>query len=201
MLTAEGMACRRGGRRLFHGLGFCLPPGGALVVIGANGCGKSSLLKTLAGVLPPEEGRVLWCGENAVQSDDFRHSLLYIGHQNALKPEWTVAENLRFWARMQGEELLLPSALHYWGLGAVQDMPCRALSAGWQRRTALARLLLAPRPLWLLDEPMAHLDAQGMRLLQNLVNSRLQQGGMIVLSSHQPESMPDSTLLRIEDFA
>ena len=163
-LVGEALACRRGGRLVFAGLDFRLPAGGALVLTGSNGSGKSSLLRLLATLLTPAEGRLLWGGEPvAADPARYRAAIDYAGHLDAIKPALTARETLRFWAALRGAAKSgdRRRALDRFGLGAVADWPCRCLSAGQRRRLALARLVAAPAPIWLLDEPTAALDSDG----------------------------------------
>ncbi|HVH80589.1 MAG TPA: heme ABC exporter ATP-binding protein CcmA, partial [Stellaceae bacterium] len=162
-LVAEDLACRRGERLIFRGLSFALPPGGALLLTGANGSGKSTLLRLLATLLPPEAGRVLWRGTPiAADLPRYRQSLHYVGHLEGIKAALSVRETLGFWAGMRSKAApTIEVALIAFGLAPLTDWPCRWLSAGQRRRLALARLLAAPAPLWLLDEPTAALDADG----------------------------------------
>src|SRR5438477_4916094 len=163
-LIAEDLACRRGERLVFAGLSFRLPPGGALVLSGTNGSGKTSLLRLLAGLIPPAAGLLAW-GAAPVEADlaGHRARLHYVGHQDGIKPDLTPRETLLFWAALQGRRIragsaALEAALAAFALDPVADWPCRWLSAGQRRRLALARLCATPAPLWLLDEPFSALD-------------------------------------------
>src|SRR5579871_1261285 len=153
--AGNGLACVRGERLVFRGLGFALAPGDVLVLGGPNGSGKSSLLRLMAGLLPPAAGTLTWDG-NPVDADREaqRARVGYLGHLDALKPTLTVGESLALHARLRGgrAELgaALANALEALGVGGLIDSPCRLLSAGQRRRVALARLLAAPAPLWLL---------------------------------------------------
>lgn len=183
LLEARELACWRGERLVFAGLSFTLAPGEALLLTGPNGAGKSSLLRVLAGLLPAAEGRLLWAGEDAL-ADRVGHGtrLCYVGHQDAVKPALTAAENLAFFARRAGGEVA--RALAALDLSPLADLPARVLSSGQRRRLALARLALAPRPLWLLDEPSVGLDAASVARLGPLFAAHLARGGMIVAATH-----------------
>ncbi len=176
------LACARGGRLVFSGLSFTLATGQLLAVTGRNGSGKSSLLRILAGLLRAESGRFALEGAGA------EPTLHYFGHADALKPALTLRETLDFWAALYGaaDRDGNPSAeaAERVGLGHVLDLPVRVLSAGQRRRAGLARLLLAPRLLWLLDEPDAALDHEGVGLLGALMREHLGAGGMIVAATH-----------------
>jgi heme exporter protein A len=202
-LVAEELSCRRGERLIFTGLSLIVRAGGAVVLTGANGSGKSSLLRLLATLLTPAVGRVSWGG--APVSEDiaaYRACLLYVGHLDAIKPALSVRETLGFWAAMRGVEAAsLDRALTGFGLDRVADWPCRWLSAGQRRRLALARLIAIPAPLWLLDEPGAALDADGETRLDEAIAAHRATGGRLVVATHQAAALPGAIELRLGDFA
>ena len=180
LLQLDRLSVSRGDRVLFTGLSLALRPGELLHVRGANGCGKTSLLEVLAGLRRSTAGDV--CGEPDPLP---RH---WIGHRNALSPSLTPQENLEFWAGLNGADpAKAGDALAAVGLAAgVRRRPARVLSAGQKRRSALARLLIQSRPLWLLDEPLDGLDADGIALVAGLLRRHLHGGGAVVMTSHQP---------------
>jgi heme exporter protein A len=190
MLEARELAATRGETTLFSGLGFALAPGGLLRVTGANGSGKTSLLRALCGLLLPSQGEVHWKGESirALREEYWKH-LAYIGHADALKGDLTVAENLAFACALSGLDVAfsrMEAAVESLGLAGRERLPARALSQGQRRRTALARLAVSEAlPLWILDEPFAALDAQAVETVQSLVSGHLARGGMVVLTTHQ----------------
>jgi heme exporter protein A len=196
ILEARDLACLRGDRAVFAGLSFGLPAGAALLLTGANGAGKSTLLRILAGLLPPAEGAVLWAGAE-VARDPAAHAarLRYVSHQDALKPALTVAENLGFFARLLGGEVA--PALAAMALTPLADLPARVLSSGQKRRLALARLALAPAPLWLLDEPTTGLDAASVERLGPLLAAHRAAGGVVVAATHIPLPLADVRELRL----
>ena len=203
-LLGEELACRRGERLVFEGLSFRLAAGGALVVTGRNGSGKSSLLRLVASLLAPTAGRLLW-GATPIAEDPapYRARLDYVGHLDAVKADLSPREMLRFWATLRGcggagriEEALSASALD-----SVADWPCRWLSAGQRRRLALARLHLAPVPVWLLDEPFAALDRDSHGRLDAAIDAHRQQGGRIMLATHQPLALAGAQSLSLDEFA
>jgi heme exporter protein A len=188
--TCAGLDVGRGGRLLVENLGFTLENGFALIVSGHNGAGKSTLLRAFAGLLPPARGRwSLACDmPEAQEPGALAH---YLGHAEAAKPALTVRENLEFWHAM----LAMPgsasshtpdSALAALGAPQIVDLPVAYLSAGQRRRVALARLLLAPRPLWILDEPLTALDTAGQALLKAMMREHLALGGLIIAATHAP---------------
>jgi heme exporter protein A len=202
-LIGENLACRRGERLVFSGLDFRLAAGGALVLTGANGSGKSSLLRLFATLLVPAAGRLLWDGA-PVQRDParYRAALHYIGHLDAAKPALSVREMLGFWAAMrETTNPALDEALDTFGLGVRADWPCRWLSAGQRRRLALARLIAAPAPIWLLDEPSAALDRDGEARLEAAIAAHRAAGGRVAVATHQPLAIPDAAVIALDDFA
>ena len=196
MLEGQELACWRGERAVFAGLSFRLAPGGALLLTGPNGAGKSSLLRLVAGLIPAAEGRLLWQGEDAL-ADRVAHArrLRYLSHADALKPSLTARENLDFYARLWGGAV--EPALAALGLAELADLPARVLSSGQKRRLALARLALAPAPLWLLDEPTVGLDAASVERLGRLLAAHREQGGMVMSATHLPLPLPDAAELRL----
>lgn len=196
MLEGQELACWRGERAVFAGLSFRLEPGGALLLVGANGAGKSSLLRLLAGLIPAAEGRLLWDGQDTL-ADRVAHAarLRYLGHGDALKLSLTARENLSFYARLWGGEV--EEALAALGLAELADLPARVLSSGQKRRLALARLALAPAPLWLLDEPTVGLDAASVERLGGLLAGHRGRGGMVLAATHLPLPLPGAAELRL----
>lgn len=190
MLEADQLECARGTRTLFTGIGFTLTPGALLRVTGANGRGKTTLLRALCGLLQPAAGEVRWKGESIrVLREEYWQHLLYIGHANALKDDLTAAENLAFDCSIAGRAVpreAVHAALERFGLAGREQLPVRALSQGQRRRAALARLAVAgAQRLWILDEPFAALDVAGIELVLSLSGEHLARGGMVVLTTHQ----------------
>ncbi len=183
-LVLHDVAVARAGMPLAAHLSFTLSSGELLFLQGANGGGKSTLLEVLAGLLPPYAGEITLDDAPLRRHPEYPHAITYIGHRIGLRSALTVRDNVAFWARLgQGEETI-DAALEYFDLAPIADMPCRLLSAGWQQRVALTRLLTMGGFLWLLDEPTANLDEEGVSLLHSLVVTRLEQRGMVIMSSH-----------------
>ena len=202
-LIGEDLACQRGQRRVFAGLSFRLPPGGALVLTGANGSGKTSLLRLLAGLILPAAGRLVW-GSAPIEHDPAAHRarLHYLGHQDGVKPDLTPRETLAFWAALRGcKTPRLDEALAAFTLTPVADWPCRWLSAGQRRRLALARLCATTAPLWLLDEPISALDHDNQVRLEEVIAAHRAAGGRIVVTTHMPIEIAGATRLVLDDFA
>ena len=184
-LSGRGVRCVRGGREVFSGLDFQASSGEALAVIGANGSGKTSLLRMIAGLLTIADGSIgLEGGESELTLPEQAH---YLGHRDALKPALSVIENLAFWRDFLGGEAFdTRKSLSEVGLDHAVDLPAAYLSAGQQRRLSIARLLAVRRPIWLLDEPTNALDAAGQNMFAALMNDHLARGGLIVAATHAP---------------
>lgn len=185
-LVAESLTGERGGEPVFSGIDFSLEDGQALIVTGPNGSGKSTLLRVVAGLLPASGGMVRLEG-GGEDRQTVASACHYLGHLNAMKPALTVTENLAFWRDFLG----MPDrddaeALEAVGLAGIGHLPFSYLSAGQKRRVSIARLLVARRPIWLLDEPTAALDKGSEARLAGLMRAHLSGGGMIMAATHQP---------------
>lgn len=200
MLEANELECERGGRKLFGPLSFRLSAGELLRVAGANGSGKTSLLRILCGLLTPTQGQVRWRGSPIGElREEYSRHIVYLGHAPAVKDELTPAENLDFTCRLAGVQVHKEALAWALNAFAVPDVPVRKLSQGQRRRAALARLLMSESVrLWLLDEPFAALDAGSVTYLEELVARHLAAGGSVVYTTHQ-SSVLDARA-RIVDF-
>lgn len=202
MLALADLSCARGDRVLFSGANVTLLPGEGLYVTGANGAGKTSLLRQISGLASPEHGEVRWNGESIrALREEYAKNLLFLGHAAALKDELTAVENLVVSAAVSGRHVTKENALNalrQFGLKGREDLPARSLSAGQRRRVNLARLLLPNSPtLWVLDEPFTALDTKAIHQLCNLLGEHLRSGGMIVYTTHQDVDFSGGTVRRM----
>lgn len=200
MLSVCNVSCIRGERVVFSHLGFTLQDSSLLLLKGPNGSGKTTLLKTLCGLLAPDSGLITWNGLPIRDNMEFRRDLMAIGHKSAVKLDATVRENIAFWAHLYDTEILIPAAIRYFDLQKYEDVPAGHLSAGWQRRVALARLIVAPSRLWMLDEPTNFLDEEAVILMASLIETRVKQGGIVVVASHIMNSAIAAHTLWMGDF-
>ncbi len=204
-LVAEGLSAKRGEDLIFQDISFEIASGEALVVKGANGSGKSTLLRVLAGLLPAHSGaaKLLAAAHPVERVGEAAH---YLGHRNAMKRELTVEENLSFWQSFFGDfaggtGLPVIEAVEAVGLGGIAHLPFGYLSAGQQRRMAMAKLLVSWRPVWILDEPTAALDAAAETMFAGLVTAHLARGGIAIAATHQPLGLEGVKELRMTGFA
>jgi heme exporter protein A len=195
-LTASGLACVRSGRNVFSGLAFSVGSGEALLVLGPNGAGKSSLLRMIAGLVRIAGGTLTLAGGDPELS--LAEQAHYVGHQDAVKPALTVRENLDFWAHYLGDGAPVEPALDALALADLSDLPAAYLSAGQKRRLSLARLVAAPRPIWLLDEPTSALDTASQERLAGLMRRHVAGGGIIMAATHGPIGLAGTQELRLD---
>lgn len=204
--TAENLAARRGEDLIFVNISFHLAAGEALVLTGRNGSGKSTLLRVAAGLLRPEKGTVIFRDEKGGEDRHPGEVSHYLGHRNAMKNELTVAENLDFWRAFLGNPggaagLSVEDAADAVGLSGITHLPFGYLSAGQQRRFAMAKLLIAWRPVWILDEPTAALDKAADGMFTDLVKNHLGRGGIVLAATHQPLGLENTQELQMMGFA
>ncbi|CZF77225.1 cytochrome c biogenesis heme-transporting ATPase CcmA [Grimontia marina] len=200
MLEVRELSCVRDERVLFEDLSFTLSSGDLVQIEGPNGAGKTTLLRIIAGLGLAESGNVLWDGELVSKArEEFYGNLLFLGHSTGVKREMTAFENLAFYQRMHGEadEDSLWEALARVGLAGREDVPAAQLSAGQNRRVALARLWISQSKLWILDEPLTAIDKQGVKVLENLFQHHVNHGGMVLFTTHQDMFEGNSKLRRI----
>jgi heme exporter protein A len=206
----DKLAARRGEDLLFRDVSFALEAGGSLVVTGPNGSGKSTLLRVLAGLLPADSGSVRLVPEDGSEERPAREACHYLGHKNAMKRELTVDENLTFWQSFMAREgadgdkkgagMTADEAAEAVGLGGISHLPFGYLSAGQQRRMAMAKLLVAHRPVWILDEPTAALDIRADAMFAGLCTSHTASGGIIIAATHQPLGLENTASLVMKGF-
>lgn len=203
-LDIEQLACQRGDKILFTDLNLTFKSGDFVQIEGHNGIGKTSLLRILAGLALPLSGKVRWNScEIGADREGYYDNLLYLGHQSGVKPELTAWENLRFYqqvsASKQGDDILW-QALEMVGLLGREDLPASQLSAGQQKRIALARLWLSTAPLWILDEPFNAIDKSGVGVLTRHFEQHAEQGGIVILTSHQDVPSQRLQKVRLDQF-
>ncbi|MGP4395859.1 cytochrome c biogenesis heme-transporting ATPase CcmA [Escherichia coli] len=197
MLEARELLCERDERTLFSGLSFTLNAGEWVQITGSNGAGKTTLLRLLTGLSRPDAGEVLWQGQPLHQvRDSYHQNLLWIGHQPGIKTRLTALENLHFYHR-DGDTAQCLEALAQAGLAGFEDIPVNQLSAGQQRRVALARLWLTRATLWILDEHFTAIDVNGVDRLTQRMAQHTEQGGIVILTTHQPLNVAESKIRRI----
>ena len=195
-LMAETLSVMRGDRMVVTQLSFEVSGGEALVLVGPNGAGKTTLIRTIAGLLRPAGGRIRL--EGAQPADTLGEECHYVGHLDGVKASLTVEENAAFWSRyLGGEPERIEPALATFGLTSAHDLTVSYLSAGQRRRLALTRLLLAERPIWLLDEPAASLDQAAQQVLATVVDAHLAAGGLVIAATHAPLGFARSRELRL----
>jgi heme exporter protein A len=203
MLEAHQLECTRGERRLFHNLNFRLDRGQLLRVAGANGSGKTSLLRIMCGLLAPSAGELRWQGKSIrSEREEYCKNLVFVGHLNALKDDLTALENLQFAAALGGmpaEARRMLEALDRFGVAHCADLPAKVLSQGQRRRVALAKLALSNEvPLWILDEPFSALDVRAVAELETLLAEHVASGAMVVLTTHQEVRVVAHAVMRVD---
>ncbi|MGZ5153162.1 MAG: cytochrome c biogenesis heme-transporting ATPase CcmA [Burkholderiales bacterium] len=200
MLQAIDLTCVRGERTLFSDLSFTLERSASLRVAGANGTGKTSLLRILCGLMLPEQGEVRWQGVSIGRlRDDYWRDLVYVGHRNGVKDDLTAEENVSIGARLAGRQVRRRDALDALGIASCASLAARVLSQGQRRRVALARLFVCARAaVWILDEPFTALDTAAIAAVQKVVGEHIAAGGLAILTTHQEVPIIAASQQRIE---
>ncbi len=195
-IDARDLACERGGRTVFENVGFSIARGGVLAIAGPNGAGKTSLLRIGAGLLREAAGSISLRTNTTVVTDREERGRFcaWLGHQDGVKVALTIRENIQFWSKLYAADAP-PTLLDRVGLARLADAPAQYLSAGQRRRLALARIILCSRPLWLLDEPFAALDAAGRTLVADLVRDHCARGGIAMAATHEPLGLSEARLV------
>ena len=201
MLSARGLSCIRGERRLFSNVDLVVNDGEWVHVKGQNGVGKTSLLRILVGLAQPDQGEIFWNNQPISTSKaQYHDNLLYQGHYACIKDELSALENLKFAAALDGvvlDPVQAALTLRRFGLRGREDLAVRHLSAGQKRRVGMARLLSRPAKLWVLDEPFTALDTAAVDMLSEILSEHVRDGGMVVLTSHQPVPMAGGLVLEL----
>jgi heme exporter protein A len=200
MLTIQDLSCQVGGASIFSGINISIYAGSLVLIKGKNGSGKTSFLELISGLKKPEKGEIFWCKENIKFRLNDIFNINYVSHKNSLKLQDTVFSNLEFWAKLAGTAEMLSAAIYYFGLQDLLDMKCADLSAGWQRRVALARLMCSNSHIWLLDEPDSNLDIQAVELVSNCIKIAVQRGMIVFVASHHFEKLEPNIIIDIEEY-
>jgi heme exporter protein A len=202
MLTLENLSCSRAGNTLFKNLGFTIGDNCILVISGKQGSGKTTLLETLACLRKAKEGRVLYANKNVRDGHykEYCDIIQYIGHKSAVKMQLTVGENLKFWAVLKNNIAAMPAALAFFGLEKYTDVPCGTLSAGYQKRVSLARLMVTNAEIWLLDEPFTDLGEEEAHILATLIMARCERGGSVIITANGAVPFKDYTAIELAEF-
>jgi heme exporter protein A len=202
MLTIFDIEVYHYHKKIFSQVGFSLPLGCCLLIKGANGIGKTSLLKAIAGICHLEKGEIFWQKQNIKKIlPSFQQEIKFIGHKNFFKPQLSVLENLMFYSKLTATEITVPMAMHFFNLTEICHYQIGKLSAGWQQRCLLALLLTYDANLWLLDEPTKNLDMAGKQQLKGLIKTKIMQNGIVIIATHTNIFDDIGQSLFLQDFA
>lgn len=201
MLVLEDLSVELGERLILENVNITVFPGSLTFIKGPNGSGKTTLLKTIAGLIASSKGKIIYNETNILKDLQAYYSYVnYIGHELAVKDELSIIDNIYFWANLRGTPELLRAAITYFRLNDIADELCGNLSAGLKKRVALSRLLGCYANIWLLDEPEVNLDEENIKLLRNLIDARVSQGGIVIIATHNIYDYKYSQVLDLTDF-
>jgi heme exporter protein A len=202
MLTIDNLTLIKNNKTIFKNLGFSISTSSALIIKGKNGSGKTTLLKIIAGICKASSGKILWGNEDINNfRDDFTGDLQFIGHKNFLNQNLTILQNLHFFTQIYDSEPALLSALNFFDLKKIKNYKIKNLSAGWQKKVMLAKLLACPSTIWILDEPMVNLDKDCQQKLLGLIKTRIKENGIVILTCHNNLLDELGPKINIEDFS
>ncbi len=200
MLTLSELKCDFQEQEIFSCLSLSILESSIYRIQGPNGCGKTSFFKIIANIIKPSHGNILWNNSQEKFILYFDELVSYLGHQLAMMPEYTVLQNLLFWANLRNTELLIDPAIAHFKLTEFMDIKCKELSAGWIKRVALARLIISNTKIWLLDEPETNLDKEGCELLLKLLQVKVNSGGIALIASHNHDLYSKIPIINLNDF-
>ena len=200
--SGENLICVRGNKCIFSELSFSVSSGEALILKGANGTGKSSLLRLMTGILTPKKGKIKWNNENILESKDEHNARFhFVGHLNPIKPTLTVYENIFFWSHLQPKPKKINYALEIFGISHLRNVSAQFLSAGQIRLTNLAKIVATPADIWLLDEPTSSLDKYALKKLDQILKDHQRDGGIVVASTHTNINIKNVKELELSSFS
>lgn len=200
MLSCVNIGLELDNKKIFSDISFSLLPNSIYILKGGNGAGKTSFLKIIAGLYKNYSGNLLWNNKPINYEEYYKKYIGYLGHEDAIKLNLSVIDNLTLWADLKDNHLLIPPAIRQFKLGEMANTKCKDLSKGWQKRVALARMIVGGSKLWLLDEPEANLDEEGRELLLKLLQVKISSGGMAIIASHNLEYYKKIPVININDF-
>jgi heme exporter protein A len=201
MLTLDNLTLFKDDKKIFSSLNFSISTSSALIIRGENGSGKTSLLKILATISKPTSGNIFFADHNILDIiDDYRSDIQFIGHKNFLKKELTVRENIKFFADLNQTSEAIDSAINFFALTNYQHQKISKLSAGWQKKVMLAKLLSCIATIWILDEPSNNLDFESRKKLRGLIETRIKDDGLVIISTHDEMFFDLGANLFLKDF-
>ena len=200
MLSCLNLALKLNNKNIFNEVSFSLLPGSIYILKGPNGSGKTTLLKTIAGLIDNNMDNIFWNNKKIDYEEYYRDIVGYLGHENAIKNDLSVIDNLALWASLKDTYLLIEPSMAHFKLTNIAGEKCKLLSSGWKKRVALARMIVGNTKLWLLDEPEANLDEEGKELLLKLLQVKIASGGIAIIASHDSTCYNKIPVINISDF-